>query len=308
MTVNGLSDCSGNVIDSNNTAQFAIPGLIGAGDIVINELLFNPKSGGYDYLEIYNNSNKIADLKELRVATTNDSDSLISIQAITEESYLLFPQQYMVLTENPVSIKQSYFAQNPDWMIDMDLPTWNDDEGVVVLLNSETLRVDQLHYHDTWQFPLIDEVEGVALERINFNSPTQDSLNWHSAASTIGFGTPTYKNSQFSQPVAGDEITLSPAAFSPDQDGFNDVLSISYSFDQPGYTANVRIFDEKGRQVTDLVHNALLSQNGAFTWDGITDKNEKAAMGIYIVYAEIFDLDGTVKQYKKACVVAAKKN
>ncbi|MEO6166561.1 MAG: lamin tail domain-containing protein [Chitinophagales bacterium] len=308
VTVNGLSDCSGNVIDSNNSAQFAIPGFIGEGDIVINEILFNPQSGGYDYLEIYNNSVKILDMKDLKIASTDISDSLVSVKAVTVESYLLFPQQYLVLTENPVAIKQSYVTQNPDWFIDMDLPTFNDDEGVVVLLNSDDDRLDQLHYSDSWQFALIDDVEGVALERINFNSPTQDSLNWHSAASTVGFGTPTYKNSQFNEPGTGDEITITPQAFSPDQDGFNDILSIGYNFDHPGYTGNIRIFDEKGRQVTDLVHNALLSQSGSFTWDGITDKNEKAAIGIYIVHAEIFNLDGTVKHYKKACVVAAMKN
>ncbi|MBK9730616.1 MAG: lamin tail domain-containing protein [Chitinophagaceae bacterium] len=308
VTVNSLSDCSGNVIDTNNTAQFAIPGEIAAGEILINELLFNPMSGGYDYLEIYNNAEKIIDLKDLSVATTDNNDSLISIKNIVTESALLFPGQYMVLTENPVSIKQSYLAENPDWFIDMDLPTFNDDEGVVVLVNQSGSRIDQFHYYASWQFALIDDVEGVALERIYFNSPTQDSLNWHSAASTIGFGTPSYKNSQYIQPGTSDEITISPEAFSPDQDGFNDVLSISYQFDQSGYTANIRIFDEKGRLVTDLVHNALLSQSGLFTWDGITDKNEKAAIGIYMVYVELFNLDGTVKKYKKACVVAAKKS
>ena len=86
------------------------------------------------------------------------------------------------------------------------------------------------------------------------------------------------------------------------------MLNIAYSFDQAGYTANIRIFDQQGRQVADLVRNALLRQAGSFTWDGITDKNEKAPIGIYIVFMEIFDLNGTVKHYKQACVVAAKKN
>lgn len=308
ITVTGLADCSGNVIDSNNTAQFAIPGKITTGDILINEVLFNPASGGYDYLEIYNNSQKITDLKELKVATTDDFDSLVSVKSITTESNLLFPGRYMVLTENPAAVRQFYFAENPDWFIEMDLPSFNDDEGVIVLVNTDGTRIDQLHYFDSWQFPLIDNVEGVSLERIYFSSPTQDSLNWHSAASTVGFGTPTYKNSQYMQPGIGDEITVSPQAFSPDQDGFNDILSIAYQFDQPGYTANVRIFDDKGRQVNDLVHNALLPQSGSFTWDGLTDKNERASIGIYIIYLEIFKLDGTVKHYKKACVLAAKKS
>lgn len=308
LTVNGVSDCSGNVIADQNTAQFAIPGQITAGAILINEILFNPISGGSDYLEIYNNTDKILDLKDLQVASTNADDSLINIKSITSEGYLFFPGQYMVLTANPTFVKQNYTAQNPDWFIEMTLPSFNDGEGVAVLVNTAGERIDQLHYYDSWQFPLIDDVEGVALERIYFDSPTQDSLNWHSAASTVGYGTPTYRNSQAQQPGISDEITISPVAFSPDQDGHNDVLSIEYKFDHPGYVANVRVFDDHGRPIRDLVHSALLDQSGIFTWDGITDKQEKAAIGMYIIYVEIFDLDGKVKKYKKVCVVAAQKS
>jgi hypothetical protein len=59
--------------------------------------------------------------------------------------------------------------------------------------------------------------------------------------------------------------------------------------------------------VTDLVHNDLLAQTGTFTWDGITDKNEKAPLGLYIIYTEIFDLEGKVKHYKNVCVIGGKK-
>ena len=36
------------------------------------------------------------------------------------------------------------------------------------------------------------------------------------------------------------------------------------------------------------------------------DKNEKARIGIYIVYMKVFNLNGDVKEYKKTCVVAGK--
>ena len=308
IVASGITDCSGNMIDSLNSTSFAIPATIGIGDILINEILFNPKSGGYDYLEINNNTEKIFDLKDLKLASTDENDSLTNVSDVVTDSYLFFPGQYIVLSENVTVVKDQYTVQNPQWLIETNLPSFNDDEGVVVLVNNSGMRIDQLHYSETWQFPLIDDVEGVALERIHFDSPTQDSLNWHSAASTVGYGTPTYKNSQSSEPNAGNEITLSPQVFSPDEDGYNDILNITYKFDQAGYTANIKIYDAEGRQVKDLLHNALLSQSGVFTWDGITDNNEKAAVGMYIVYSEIFDLTGTTKHYKKVCVVAGKKS
>jgi len=133
-------------------------------------------------------------------------------------------------------------------------------------------------------------------------------MNWHSAASTVGYGTPAYKNSQFSEPNVDNEITLSPQVFSPDEDGYNDVLNIAYQFNEAGFTANIKIFDAQGREVRNLIRNGLLSQSGAFTWDGITDRGEKARVGSYIVFVEVFNLDGTVKRFKKVCVVAARKS
>jgi len=309
IAVNGISDCSGNMMTLADSAQIAIPSAIHVSNILINEILFNPKSGGYDYVEIYNNTQKIFDLKNLKIANADDFDSLNTISDITTDSYLLFPDQYLVLTENPDWVKQNYFAENPDWFIQINsMPSFNDAEGRVVLLTDSNVRIDELHYVDSWQFPLINNVEGVALERIDPNRPTQDSMNWHSAASTIGFGTPSYKNSQYSTAETGSEITLSPKVFSPDEDGFNDVLNIAYQFDQPGYTSNIKIFDSQGRETRNLVKNALLAQSGTFTWDGTTENGTKAKVGTYIIYVEIFDLNGTVKHYKKACVVAARKS
>ncbi|MCY7411359.1 MAG: lamin tail domain-containing protein, partial [Chitinophagales bacterium] len=306
---NNLADCHGNIMTIVDSAKVAIPSIINIGDILINEILFNPKTGGYDYLEIYNNTDKIFDLKDLKVSSADDFDSLTSINEITSESFLLFPDQYVVLTENSDWVKQNYVAQNPDWLLGItNLPSYNDDEGRVVLLNNLNERIDEFHYNASWHFPLIDDVEGVSLERIDPNQATQDSMNWHSAASTVGYGTPTYKNSQYSEASFGNEITLSPQVFSPDNDGYNDVLNISYQFDKAGYTANVKIFDAEGRETINLIRNLLLAQTGNFTWDGVTNDGEKARVGTYIIYTQVFDLNGKVKHYKKVCVVAAKKS
>ena len=67
----------------------------------------------------------------------------------------------------------------------------------MVGLNFQGIVVDEVKYKDDWHFQLIDNAEGVALERIDPGKPGQDPDNWHSAASTAGYGTPTYKNSQF---------------------------------------------------------------------------------------------------------------
>lgn len=304
ITVTGITDCIGNFIVTNN-ALFAIPQPITKGDVLINEILFNPYSGGYDFLEIYNNSQKIIDLSDLRIASADDVDSITTISDITTQSILFFPGEYVALTENKNNILQTYFTPNMNGVIEIsNLPSFNDDKGTAVLLLNDGTRADELKYNASWHFALLDDVNGVSLERIRFSGLTQDSLNWHSAAATAGYATPAYKNSQATDAsVSENEITLTPEVFSPNNDGYNDVLSINYTFDQPGYTANIQLYDAEGRLTKNLVANELLSQTGFFTWDGIDDRNEKARTGIYIVYVQIFKLDGTVKTIKATCVL-----
>jgi hypothetical protein len=50
----------------------------------------------------------------------------------------------------------------------------------------------------------------------------------------------------------------------------------------------------------------LLGTEGTLSWNGINEENEKAGIGIYIVYMEAFDLQGNVVKVKKPCVVASK--
>ena len=79
------------------------------------------------------------------------------------------------------------------------------------------------------------------MERVDPDRPTSDNSNWHSAAEDVNFATPGYKNSQYAPaPEARGKITIDPAIFSPDNDGYQDMLTIAYQFDEPdGILANV---------------------------------------------------------------------
>ncbi len=309
VTVTTLRDCSGNLIGAANDIAFAIPQSPDSNDVVINEILYNPASGGFDYLELFNRSEKIIDLKDLFVTTRDDTGAIENLETISA-GYLLFPRSYVVLTENPDWVKSHYTVNDPNALIQVtDLPSFNDDEGVVVLTTGNKKVMDELRYSDDWQFSLIDNTEGVSLERISPDAVTQDSMNWHSAASTAGYGTPTYRNSQFTDvTVTSDDITIDPQVFSPDQDGHDDVAIIKYRFSQPGYLGNVKVYDKEGRLIRDLVQNQLLAQTGFFTWDGTADNGSRGRVGIYVVYTEVFDVAGTVKKTRKSCVLAGKSN
>ena len=305
ITNSAITDCVGNAISSKNTARVGISRIADSLDIVINEILFNPPPTGSDFVEIYNRSNKVIDLKQTYIANRSSNGTISNITQISKENYLFFPQDFMVLTPEVADIKAAYINQNPDAFIAINLPSFNDDNGNVVILNAQGDITDELAYCDKWHFKLLDNTEGVALERIDYNATTQSADNWHSAATSAGYGTPTYKNSQYhmNDGVKGD-IKLSPEIVSPDNDGQDDFATLEYNFSEPGYVATITIFDAVGRPVRYLQGNALCGTKGSFKWDGLGEKNQSLVIGVYIVYTTIFNLQGKTKQFKIPLVLA----
>jgi Lamin Tail Domain/CHU_C Type IX secretion signal domain/Bacterial Ig-like domain len=305
ITAANISDCAGNNISQNNSTRFGLPSAADSFDVVINEILFNPRPDGVDYIEIYNRSQKIIDLKQLYIANRNSSGVISSIVRFNTENRLFFPGDFIVLTENIDIVQHQYITNNPPGFIPIaSLPSFSDDKGDVIILNAQGTIVDEVKYQDKWHFKLIPNTEGVALERIDYNSPSIEN-NFHSAATSVGYGTPGYKNSQYrtDQQVKG-EININPEIFSPDNDGIDDFLTIDYSFPSPGYVANITIFDVSGRPVRYLQRNALSGIKGSYRWDGLGEKKQKLQQGIYIVFTEIFNTEGNKKQFKNTVVLA----
>ncbi len=299
-----VTDCKGNTIGSNNSAKFGIAQDADSLDIVINEILYHPKPDGVDYVELYNRSSKIIDLSHVYIANRSNG-GVSSIQQLATESILLFPQDFMVISTNSATVKNQYITTNPKAFINASsMPSFSNDKGDVIILNNQGNIIDEVAYVDNWQFPLVTNTEGVSLERINYDGPTVQS-NFHSAATSAGYGTPGYKNSQYriSENIQG-EIKVTPDIFSPDNDGTDDFATIDYSFPAPGYVANITIFDATGRPVRYLQRNSLSGTKGYYRWDGLDEKNRKLPQGIYIIYTEIFNTDGKKKQFKNSIVLA----
>ena len=309
ITVAGIKDCAGN---AGTTKQFKIglPQDAASSDVVINEILFNAKPDGFDYVEFYNRSNKIIDLSKLYIGNRNSAGAISSLKKLSEQSFYIFPGEYIVVTEDANNLQKNFLVKDPNSVfIIATMPSFPDDKGTVLLVNFQGAIVDELNYLDDWHFQLMASVEGVALERIDPEKPTQTADNWHSAASTAGYGTPGYKNSQYKQADNIDAtIEITPKVFSPDNDGVDDIATIQYQVNETGYVANITIFDISGKLVRHLVKNATLGLKGSWNWDGLDEKGQKLLIGNYIIYTELFNLHGKKKQFKNVVVLARKLN
>jgi CHU_C Type IX secretion signal domain len=162
-----------------------------------------------------------------------------------------------------------------------------------------------VQYKEEWHFKLLDNKEGVSLERIDPAGRSQDAQNWHSAASTAGYGTPGYKNSQYKLLApANASIIISPKLFSPDNDGRDDIASIQYELSVPGFVANITVFDARGLPVRLLVRNGTMGLTGYWNWDGLDDSGNKLPVGTYIILTELFNLQGKKERFKSTVVLA----
>lgn len=307
-----LTDCCGNLINPSHTVRFGIPAVAEQNDVVINEILVNPKDTfveGVEFVEVYNRSGKIIDVQTLVLATEDDITGGIAFaKNISEAGLLLFPSAFLVLTTDPDIVMLQYFAENPEAFIRMDaMPSFANTGGVVVLATKGLQIIDRFAYNENMHIPILTSTAGVSLERIHYDRPAGDPTNWHSAAEDAGYATPGYQNSQFATAIQVDDpVTIDPEIFSPDMDGNDDVLNISYQFQQPGYIADISIYDSRGRMVRKLVNNELLGTEGVFSWDGITDDNQKASIGIYIIFFEVFNTSGNHEKYKKTAVLGGR--
>ncbi len=309
ITINsGVEDCLGNASTSTSQVVVGVAEDLATGDLILNEILFNPRTGGVDFVELYNTSEKILNLKGVRLRNEIIESGTIATQVV--EDFLLIPDAYAVFTPDRANILENYVVPNPGALVENSLPSLGDKDGNISVYTDGFTLLDSLTYNQDWHSALLSDRNGVSLERLRADGPTQDAGNWHSAAAAVGYATPTGENSQDREtviPPTGDDLfSLPEETFSPDQDGFQDVLEIQYSTDRAGYITNILIFDGQGRQVRRLQRAELLAGSGSFLWDGTRDDGSRARIGIYIVWLETFTPDGNTRQQRLTCVLAGR--
>lgn len=300
VTVNGVLDCAGEVL-VNNVAEVKLPDYQ---DVLINEVLFNPNTGGSDFVELYNRTAQDIDLKDWSLLYFNSSgDSAYKV--ITTTSYVLKQGAFVVLTEDSANIKFEYPNSKGGTFLYTDLPTYSNAEGDVIVLNQMGLLNDRFQYNENMHFELLNTVKGVSLERINYLPGENTGNNWHSAASTSGFATPGFKNSQYlTSNTTGSNVTISPKTFTPNNDGYKDVLSIAYSFNTEDNVVTLTVHNADGQLIRTLVNNQSVGTEGTFQWDGMNDNRELMPTGMYIILMRVFDLDNNQQVIKNVAVLA----
>lgn len=298
-------DCSGNSMQ-RDTLRFGIPAAPDPGDILINELLFNPPPEGSDFVELYNASEKVFDLAKLMLGNYDPSaHNITKSELITEESFLFFPGTYLALSTDVNFLKENYSIEKPENLVEVsNLPSLPDDEGSLALSTLNLQLLEYCQYDEDMHLMVIDEAEGISLERRSLALSAQENDNWQSAAAAAGYATPGYENSQRFQPVFTAKLTPEPKVFSPNQDGYHDQVNIAFNFEQANNVVSLSVYSPSGTLIRQIAEGENVAQTGFFSWDGTDENGQLANRGIYILVLDYFNADGNSASLRETCVLS----
>ncbi len=322
ITVNNLSDVRGNKTES---ANIAVSQPVRPGDLVINEIMYNPLSDSEDnmpdqseYIELRNITDHAISLEGILLHDAPDENNNLRILTPVRTESRWIPAQDIVLiyADQSAGLKNSKIAdffdldiEETDSPLRVDRTTLSlaSTGDAIYIADSTGTTIDSVFYDESWQNPNLIDTRGIALERINPGGPGNDAANWGSSINEKG-GTPGSENSIYQKPEKASVdfgISFSPNPFSPDNDGYEDNLFINYSLDASDYLIKIRIYDRYGRLVRKLEDGKPAGFEGSIIWDGRRDDGSRNRIGIYIVVFEAYDSStGKNKAFKETVVLA----
>jgi hypothetical protein len=303
-----IKDFAGNKLNADKF-PFGLTEPARPGNILFNELLFNALPGDPDYIELYNSSDKIIDASRLGLVSVNDASGDTSqVYLVSDEHRCILPGQYFAVTSDISRVAARYFSADFCYIYPVgSLPSMPDDKGHLILFSRELVLIDEVYYNENMQSSLLSGSEGVALEKINPRNKSVEPENWHSASESSGWGTPGAANSVFSEtPSYSDKVHLSSGKITPNEDGYEDLLIVSFNLSGNTNVISVTIFDESGNYVRKVAENLYAGQEASVIWDATGDDGSMVDTGIYIVLITVFDESGKTNKWKKVCTVIRK--
>ena len=290
----------------NNAASFTLSVGAAPGAAVVNEIMFDPRPGGSEYLEVVNAGKDTLDLAGWTVKVGGGASP--GVYPLSRGSRPVGAGGAFVLASDTaiyagfpwVRLLPHALAGGPSLGL-------NNDGDVVVLCDPSGRTVDSLAYLPAWHNPGVADPAARSLERIHPSFASADRRSWSTSAAAEG-GTPGRANSILAVNQRSSAVlSFSPNPFSPDGDGFQDFAVIRYELPPGMQTVTVRIFDARGRLIRRLAVNEPAAVRGEFVWDGRDEELRRARIGPYIVLLEGTDAGGATREAARGVVVLGAK-
>ncbi len=256
---------------NNNEMIFIAPGS-DFPPVILTEILANPTSSlNSEWVEIYNRSPYTFDISGILLG-----DSLHAY-LVTDISFLLQPDEYLILAEDSINFSDYYSIFNGDVIEPDKWASLNNGSDKVRLIDQYGLELDHFSYkkihpdNQTW----------------GRGSDVLHQDDW--GVSELAGGTPGEENHDvyFSPTGSNVNFTLDPKIISPDGDGIDEFTTITVEAPSE-HEYKLKIYDKQGREVYSF--DRVRDEN---EWSGTNNTGGRLPIGIYIVYLEVVGMEST---------------
>ncbi len=275
----------------NNIATFLLPVRYLFGSVLVNEFFPLPDSTESEFVEIIPQTNvniynwTIRDLGGAKGVLPNLDLSAFTYCLITDDSSFL-----NIIPDTSILILPGN-----------GLPGLNNSSETIYILDHTESVIDSLQYNENWSL-----MDSRSVEKYRITDTSNEPNNWGISVGEVG-KTPGFQNSLFfSDLPSKGSVAISPDPFSPDGDGIDDELTITYSLPYLGAAIRWEIIDMAGRVIAKPYYNYQVGQNGKLTWNGKRDNGKSARIGIYVMKISFQDVASIQSWETVKTVVLAK--
>ncbi|PIQ08143.1 MAG: hypothetical protein COW71_13335 [Ignavibacteriales bacterium CG18_big_fil_WC_8_21_14_2_50_31_20] len=223
-------------------------------DIVINEIMYKPIGDEPEWIELFNGTDKGIDLINWRIADRT------SATIISDSSFYIEPLEYLVITDDSL-ITEFYVI--PSKIKVINLPSLNNTDDDIQLLNPQTSIIDSVAYKSTW-----GGNNGKSLERIAAQQNSNDFNNWESSISKY-FATPGTLNSVTQRE---NDLAISLLNITPLNPIVGEIVSLSFLVKNVGLSSisnfSIDIYHDINLDSIAQSHEKLTNIAGEFIVSG----------------------------------------
>ena len=287
----------------DTTITIALPHQVQYMDIIFNELMPYVSNKNSKFIEFYNNSDFYLDLNNLMLSNRDEDNNLKNSKIFCQTSTILPPHRFMVISSDTSAINCALGVNPQSIYFLSNLPSMPATEGSLVLTDRNGNVIDEIHYSDTWHHPLLTNLHDISLERIDPIAPTQSPNNWSSCV----HNTAGWKNSQtinLENKKSNQYFWLENSNFSPNNDGYHDLLIIHHNLPTIGYTITIDAYTRNGTHICNITDNQLSAPQNYVIWNGTNSNNEMIPAGLYILVIQATHHDGSKITQKLICIKA----
>ncbi len=303
-----LKSCETPITKKNQHQKIGLAIKANPNDLCINEMLFDTDDLTASYIEIYNLSDNIIDLQEFRLSQLSDEKEKTS-DYLFQSPILIYPKEYRAISSDSSKVIDYFQTINASAVLESPhYLKFSSKNSYIKLIDRSYQVIDEAFYSEEIHSPFLNNTQNVSVEKIRPDLKGTRLSSWQSSASSVHYGTPAYRNAQYLEiPNSTTQITLESSSFSPDQDGYEDFLSINYHILEKDCLANVYCFDLSGHKICTLANNELLGQTGQWIWDGRKEDGTPANYGQYIILIGLSYSNGEQEIIKKVCSLNVKR-